>query len=78
MKLSPTDHKAIAWYSIEHKLKPRLSTPPTIYFTNSKGDEVTHQLPNIVGRFEAYKKETAKEQRAEKAAAKKRAERGNS
>lgn len=61
-KLSAKDYKAIEWYMREKQLKPKLSTPPTMYFTSKlTGEEVTEQLSSIVNDYNHWNAEDQKE-----------------
>ncbi|HUH57846.1 MAG TPA: hypothetical protein VL020_04970 [Pseudomonadales bacterium] len=56
MTLLASEYKAIGWYATEHKLKIQLSTPPTMYFKDSSGEEVKQELPAIIEQYKASKK----------------------
>lgn len=57
MGLNAKDLKAINWYTKEHSLKLRLSTPPTMYFSNKDGKEVAEQLPVILSEYKSWNEE---------------------
>lgn len=71
MKLSAKDLKAINWYLGEHDLKPQLSTPPIIYFTNKKGEQVKAELTGIHSEYNAWNEEDKKQRAREKRIAEK-------
>ena len=56
-RLSKIDYLAIEWYGNAHNLKPQLSTPPTIYFRNDQGKEVSIPIGHMRSQFETYRKE---------------------
>lgn len=51
--------QAISWYSIEHGLIPQLSIYPEVTFTRY-GVVETHNIHNVLGRFEASRKDIKK------------------
>lgn len=73
MVLSAKQLKAINWYRQENGLKPQLSTPPTMYFKDADGNEVTADLTSIMQEYgqwnEEDKKVRAREKRVKTASA---------
>ena len=68
MKLSAKDLKALGWFIQAKKLRPKLSNPPKMYFTNEAGEEVTHDLTGIVLEYKSYSEEDSKERARQKKA----------
>lgn len=58
---SELELKAISWYSVEHGLVPQLSLYPLVTFTD-RGKVETHNIHNVLGKFEASRKDIKKAQ----------------
>lgn len=58
---SELELKAISWYTVENELVPQLSLYPLVTFTK-QGKEETHNIHNVLGRFEASRKDIKKAQ----------------
>lgn len=59
-RLTLNQGKALTWFCDEKSLKPQLSSHPTYFFTNKKGEEVTHNIHNIVASWNRMRKEQEK------------------
>lgn len=57
MSLTARDYKAIEWYIETNNLKPQLSAPPTMYFIDADGNEVTKSLEAIKLEWSAWNEE---------------------
>lgn len=70
MSLTAKDYKAIDWYAKSKDLKPQLSAPPIMYFTDVNGDEVHENLESIKLQYHAWneddKKVCARQRKQEK------------
>lgn len=72
MKLTATDTKALGWYVQDRRLRPQLSTPPTMYFTDKDGNSVTDSMFNILALYKAWNEEDKKERARQKRVADKK------
>lgn len=66
MKLKAKDYKAIKWYAETYDLKPQLSAPPTMYFKDAQGREVTHNLGAIVLEWSQWNENDQKDRARER------------
>lgn len=69
MILSAKDLKAIKWYADAHGLRPQISSPPKMYFTDFLGNQAEADLLSIHQEYDAWNKEDKKERAREKKAA---------